>query len=416
MKLKNKKTFLQQKRLKIKNFKNILSHKSEIKKKGPWSSEEDLILKKWVEEKGPKNWKQCSKAIPGRNQSQCRQHWNIKLKPNLKVGNWSSEEIFLIIVFYKKLNGSWTKMIPIFKSRTENSIKNIFFSQTRKIVSKINNEAKKTEKAFDLNSILKFYHEIYEEVKKKFLKDNPMSEKELEEYITNIELMLINKSKKEKFIDIENLKKYKNNNNNIINNEINNESALNKNIKKFKKLKIRNVTKKSKEKNKFYSIKTEKFNDLEDKDILFKEIELKIQEKQTKEKDQINRKNGIEDNKISNNIQNFINNNENYEDNHSIFNNINNTNGLKNYINFKIYSQFLNNYIYFCNIMNRNINNILNYNSVFINSLILNPNNDIYSNNNFNKILFNNINNYFLLNNIIQNNNFNFNNNCNINN
>ena len=60
-------------------------------------------------------------------------HWNSRLKPNLFVGNWTSEEIFLIMVFYIKFNGSWKKMIPIFKSRTENSIKNIFYSQIRTI-------------------------------------------------------------------------------------------------------------------------------------------------------------------------------------------------------------------------------------------------------------------------------------------
>ena len=115
--------------------------------KGPWSLEEENLLKEWVKENGPKKWKECAKTIYGRNQVQCRQHWNISLQPNLLVGNWSSEDLFLIMVFYKKLNGSWKKIIPLFKSRTENSIKNIFFSQTRAIVSKIRNE--KNDMAFD---------------------------------------------------------------------------------------------------------------------------------------------------------------------------------------------------------------------------------------------------------------------------
>ena len=164
--------------------------------KGPWTFQEDLLLKQWVEKHGPKSWRLCANNIPGRNRSQCRQHWYNKLKPNLIVGNWSSEEIFLIIVFYKKFKGSWKKMIPLFKTRTENSIKNIFFSQTRSIVSKIINEKNSSDKKrYDLPTILKYYDIIYDETKKKFLEDNPMSEDELEKYLKNIEKKIKKKSK-----------------------------------------------------------------------------------------------------------------------------------------------------------------------------------------------------------------------------
>ena len=87
--------------------------------KGPWTFQEDLLLKEWVEKHGPKSWRPWAKNIPGRNRSHFRQHWYNKLKPNLMVDNWSSEEIFLIIAFYKKYKASWRKMIRLFKTRTE---------------------------------------------------------------------------------------------------------------------------------------------------------------------------------------------------------------------------------------------------------------------------------------------------------
>ena len=107
--------------------------------KGPWSKEEDELLKNWIEKVGPKSWTKCAENIPGRTGKQCREHWNNSLNSNIIKGNWSSEEDLLIMVFYQKYNGSWKKMIPIFKSRTENSIKvkcrhlqrNIYFSKKR---------------------------------------------------------------------------------------------------------------------------------------------------------------------------------------------------------------------------------------------------------------------------------------------
>ena len=124
-------------------------------KKGPWLLTEDLLLKKWVEENCPKNRWACARIIPGRNSRQCNQHWHNSLKPNLKIGNWTSEEIFLIMVFYKKFNGSWKRMIPIFKSKTGNSIKNIFYSKIRKI-SKFYGKKEDKKENLGLDYLLKY--------------------------------------------------------------------------------------------------------------------------------------------------------------------------------------------------------------------------------------------------------------------
>ena len=384
-------TFLKKKTIKIKKPKKFLNNKNLNHIKGPWTTYEDLMLRKWVEEHGPKNWRLCSKNIPGRNQSQCRQHWNIKLKPNLIVGNWTSKEIFLIIVFYKKFNGSWKKIVPIFKSRTENAIKNIFFSQTRKIVSNALNKTGKKKKSYNLFTLLKYYHIIYNETKKKFLEDNPMSEEELEEYIKNIEIMLENKPKKEKYIDIELLGGNKNNNNYIINNENNNESTLNK------KSKMRNEILKTEEKKNIQSIKSGGSEEIGEIKGLIKESDPKIGETKIKENNKNIKENEVEDNTLKSKKNNLINSFENYLENNKFINNINN-NCSYNYFNIIKYHQIsiMNNYIYCCDAMNSNINKILNYNNNFIKSLITNSNDEIYSNNNYYNNFFDNINNYFL--------------------
>ena len=104
-------------------------------KTGPWDEKEDKLLKQWVEKNGAYNWTKCAEYMKFRTAKQCREHWKNNLDFNLKVGQWTSEEDLLIMKFYKKYE-SWRKMIPMFEGRTENSIKNRFFSQLRKIVVK----------------------------------------------------------------------------------------------------------------------------------------------------------------------------------------------------------------------------------------------------------------------------------------
>ena len=102
---------------------------------GPWTKDEDDLLKEWIEENGERNWNKCGKFIKTRTGKQCREHWNNKLNDKIKKGEWTSEEDLLILKFYKEYR-SWKAIIPIFEKRPENSIKNRYFSQLRKIAIK----------------------------------------------------------------------------------------------------------------------------------------------------------------------------------------------------------------------------------------------------------------------------------------
>lgn len=57
-----------------------------------WSEEEDAGLAKAVAEHGPKNWKMISELVPGRNHTQCLQRWSKVLRPGLIKGHWTDEE------------------------------------------------------------------------------------------------------------------------------------------------------------------------------------------------------------------------------------------------------------------------------------------------------------------------------------
>ena len=119
--------------------------------KGPWSSEEDNRLMVWVQEKGPIKWAQCALLIPGRSGKQCRERWFNNLNPNVKKGDWNPEEDDLIFKLYVNYGSSWSKIAMHFKDRTENSIKNRFYSTIRKLYS----DQKKLEKGKTVKKHLK---------------------------------------------------------------------------------------------------------------------------------------------------------------------------------------------------------------------------------------------------------------------
>jgi hypothetical protein len=122
-------------------------------KKGNWSPEEDKILLDWVDTYGHTKWTECSKLIKGRCGKQCRERWVNILNPEVKKGNWSVEEQEKI---FKNLNvhyTSWSSLSKILPGRTENSIKNYFYSSIRRLKS---------------NNIINVLTELYIEKSKTF--------------------------------------------------------------------------------------------------------------------------------------------------------------------------------------------------------------------------------------------------------
>lgn len=150
--------------------------------KGPWTAEEDQKLVDWVRKQGPTKWTLCAEIITGRSGKQCREHWNNSLNPEVKKGDWTSKEDLLIMHFYKKYEGSWKKMIPLFPKRTENSIKNRFFSQLRKIASSDDNlKDKKISAKIKLSTLLNYLDFATKTTKERYMRDNNLKDEEIEE-------------------------------------------------------------------------------------------------------------------------------------------------------------------------------------------------------------------------------------------
>jgi hypothetical protein len=70
--------------------------------------------------------------IAGRSSKQCRERWYNILNPSIKKGSWTAEEDKIIFSMYHEIGTQWTKIAEYLPGRTENSIKNRFYSNLRK--------------------------------------------------------------------------------------------------------------------------------------------------------------------------------------------------------------------------------------------------------------------------------------------
>ncbi|KAI3974786.1 hypothetical protein MKX01_028046 [Papaver californicum] len=103
-------------------------------KKGPWSPDEDLILKQFIEKQGTGgNWislphraglKRCGKS--------CRLRWLNYLRPNIKHGEFSDDEDMIICTLYSSIGSRWSIIAAQLPGRTDNDIKNYWNTKLKK--------------------------------------------------------------------------------------------------------------------------------------------------------------------------------------------------------------------------------------------------------------------------------------------
>lgn len=136
--------------------------------KGPWTVEEDRKLLQWVKSQGAMKWSMCSELIPGRSGKQCRERWYNNLNPEVIKGNWTPREDYMIFKLFSLQGSKWSKIAEHFQGRTENSIKNRFYSTLRRLSSKFNSN---NHTGGNLNELLEFFPAALKEKEEELAKE-----------------------------------------------------------------------------------------------------------------------------------------------------------------------------------------------------------------------------------------------------
>ncbi|KAL1215064.1 Transcription factor MYB28 [Cardamine amara subsp. amara] len=102
-------------------------------KKGAWTTDEDKKLISYIHDHGEGGWRDIpQKAGLKRCGKSCRLRWTNYLKPEIKRGEFSSEEEQIIIMLHASRGNKWSVIARHLPRRTDNEIKNYWNTHLKK--------------------------------------------------------------------------------------------------------------------------------------------------------------------------------------------------------------------------------------------------------------------------------------------
>ena len=114
-----------------------------IKRRAPWNKKEDEAIIELVNKYGTSNWTIIANEMAllykskHRNGKQCRERWHNHLDPIVNKENWTEEEENILFNKHLEYGNKWSDISKFLPGRTDNSIKNRFYSKLRKFIRKI---------------------------------------------------------------------------------------------------------------------------------------------------------------------------------------------------------------------------------------------------------------------------------------
>lgn len=106
--------------------------------------QEDVALMDIIQVKKIKKWSSVSKAMEinfkifGRTGKQCRERWHNQLDPNIKNTEWTQQEELVLFDCHNKFGNRWARICQQLEGRTDNCVKNHFYSTLRKAFRRLN--------------------------------------------------------------------------------------------------------------------------------------------------------------------------------------------------------------------------------------------------------------------------------------
>lgn len=101
---------------------------------------------------GLKKWTKIARAIKselginGKTGKQCRERWHNHLNPEITKETWTEEEERKIFDLQKQMGNKWSEIASLMPGRTDNAIKNCFYSALRRNLRKYNKGKAECEK------------------------------------------------------------------------------------------------------------------------------------------------------------------------------------------------------------------------------------------------------------------------------
>ncbi|XP_019093300.1 PREDICTED: transcription factor MYB114-like [Camelina sativa] len=94
-------------------------------RKGAWTAEEDSLLRQCIDKYGEGKWHQVPfRSGLNRRCKSCRERWLNYLNPNINRGEFTSDEIDLLLRLHKLLRNRWSLIAGRLPGRTANDVKN----------------------------------------------------------------------------------------------------------------------------------------------------------------------------------------------------------------------------------------------------------------------------------------------------
>lgn len=110
------------------------SQKRSKRGRNPWTPKEDAKLMELMKKYG-QSWAMISSLMDGRTGKQVRDRYLNKLRPNIKIGDWSAQEDELVVTLIKEIGHRWSLIANHLPGRTEGQVKNRFYSHIKKRLS-----------------------------------------------------------------------------------------------------------------------------------------------------------------------------------------------------------------------------------------------------------------------------------------